>query len=741
MPVSVDQQAGRKALISLCPAWNPTSSVDLANLATFIASCASNGVQADVILWPNPSTAGMTATQYAAMIAYYGPTVRASYPLVYHGLASAATAGSAATFTSYYPGDGAVDKVMVTYSAAAYEAGVTLDGYASVADNASTPKPFGIAELAANDTVDTIASLTAFFTYIQSFMTTRTAGGKNNGDVLWYNETPTSTSTWSTIGNADPQVALYDSLYDALTGTIPVVTVSFTAGLALTATITPVLAGGTGSGVTPPPGQPPTVVAASWPRLFLEAGFIATSPVPAASTLLLGDPTLGILGTGTLGAATLWTDLSGFMRSGGVSRTSTRQQGPLWTAGVGTMSATLKDDTAAFDPSNLAGPFVAAGVTQVRPMVPIRVRAMWGGTVYPLFSGYVDSWVTPDTNWGPRYAETGVSASDGFKVLANIQRTGLTQPTGDGENTGARIRRILDSAGWSPTDRLIDTGDTLLQGTVLSGDPLSEMQLAVDTELGQLYVSGEGRVVFRHRQAPMEDPRSAQVQAVFGDSPGNAVTTFVITPADLYAGSYADAYGGGTATVAPGTYTGTYTDTYPGSPTGFFELPYDAVGRAGDDTTLVNDVQITRVGGTLQEYTDQSSVAQFLFPRSYSRTDLLLETDAEAAQYARYVAALAKGGENRFDTLTINPLRDPANLWPQVLGRDIGDRIQVWRRPPGMGGTPIVKDVFITGITHTWSASPLSWQTQWTLQDASRFQFVVLGDTKLGVLGAYPLAY
>src|SRR6266496_6239787 len=67
--------------------------------------------------------------------------------------------------------------------------------------------------------------------------------------------------------------------------------------------------------------------------------------------------------------------------------------------------------------------------------------------------------------------------------------------------------------------------------------------------------------------------------------------------------------------------------------------------------------------------------------------------------------------ELRFDTLTIKPMSDPNNLFPQVLGREIGDRIRIVRRPPG-GGT-ITRDVFIRGIEHSVDARAREWVTTW----------------------------
>ena len=145
----------------------------------------------------------------------------------------------------------------------------------------------------------------------------------------------------------------------------------------------------------------------------------------------------------------------------------------------------------------------------------------------------------------------------------------------------------------------------------------------VDSEIGELYMDGSGNVVFRQRRDILEDTRSAVSQGTFGDQ-------------------------GGT------------------------QLPYQAAGRANDDTTLANDIQITRPGGTLQEAQDPASIAAYLFPRSYARSDVLLESDAEALLYAQWVLDVSLTGEDRFDTLTVTPLRD-LRLWPHVLGREIGE--------------------------------------------------------------------
>jgi hypothetical protein len=381
-----------------------------------------------------------------------------------------------------------------------------------------------------------------------------------------------------------------------------------------------------------------------------------------------------------------------------VSRPASRQQGPLWSYRQGTASVVLNNADGRFDPGNLAGPYVAAGATELNAMVPVRVRAAWNGVTYPLFSGFADSWGDDGRNYAGRYAETTLSATDAQKVLSGIKTAGVAAQ-GTGEDTGARITRILNAAQWytGTAYRSVATGNSTLQGYTGGDSAWTLMQGAADSEIGELYIDGSGKVVFRSRRAVLTDTRSNTVQAVFGDMPGTV--------------------------QAAGT-----------------ELPYASVTRARDDTTLANDIQAASTGGALQEVQDAASVAKYLFPRTYARSDLILQDDTTALLWAQWVLYVSKGDEDRFDQITVNPLRDPANLWPQVLGRQAGDRIQVWRRPPGVA--PVVKDCFIRGIAHTWDWSAGTWQTTFTLQDASKYgSFMTLSNPTLGQLNANALAF
>ena len=391
-----------------------------------------------------------------------------------------------------------------------------------------------------------------------------------------------------------------------------------------------------------------------------------------------------------IGAAGTWTDLTPYAKRGITTRRgSGRVQSPIIRYEAGTATVHLNNSDRRFDPTNTTGPYVSGGVSRVTPMRPIRVRCTWAGVTYHLFRGFVDQW---DVDWIANvYSEVTVTATDGFKVLANKKRAPtlitvdgkqVPQTYGGGEDSGARVTRILDSASWPAADRQIATGNSPMQATDLSGDVLSELQAVADSEVGELYIDGQGRVVFRNRSAIHTDSRSVSVQATFGNPPTSP------TPAEAKLST--------------------------------------------DDVTLYNEVIATRDGGDGQVVADSSSQTEFL-TRTFDAPRLLLQTDSEALSWGQWIIFLSKNPETRFDQIQIHCHANPTVLFPAVLAREIGDRIQIVRRPPG-GGADIVRDAFIRGIAHDVSTE--RWVTTFQLQSARAFgSFFTLDDASLGVLG------
>ncbi|WP_068925043.1 hypothetical protein [Planobispora rosea] len=342
--------------------------------------------------------------------------------------------------------------------------------------------------------------------------------------------------------------------------------------------------------------------------------------------------------------------------------------------------------TAALASAELSG-YGQGTATRVVPMRPIRIRAVWNAVTYDLFRGYVDTW---DVDWQGNYeSEVTVPCTDAFKIFGADSRTALGAPVGAGEDSGARVNRILDSLGWSASDRVISTGNSTVQGTTLEGDSLAELQTVADTEIGELYVRGDGKVVFRNRQALVSETRSTTVQATFGGDPG--------------------------------------------------ELPYHEVGISYDDVQMANRVKATREGGAEQVAEDIDSIDEYT-AHTFERSGLLHVSDGETLSWAQWLLHLGKSPELRFDEITIRPIKDETSLFPQVLGREIGDRIAIKRQPPG-GGDVVEREVFIRGIEHTIEGG-WRWETRWVLQSATQVgSFFTLGHATLGVLGANALVY
>lgn len=425
------------------------------------------------------------------------------------------------------------------------------------------------------------------------------------------------------------------------------------------------------------------------PEVLIDVGF--SSPY-AGAYFTIGDPVLGQVGNAPIGADQ-WTTLdASVIRSWRVTGGAGRADTPTLRYEAATATVELHDPDRRFDAENLAGPYVAAGVSLVQPMVRVRIRAVWDGTTYPVFYGHADDW-QPDYQ-GNHWTYVTLTATDPSKILADDDRD-AGAPVGAGEDSGARVERILDVSDWPADQRVIATGDTTVQATDLSGNALGELQLVQDTEMGEFYFDRHGRATFRNRQAAYTETRSTTSQATFGDDPAGWPTSG--------------------------------------------ELPYADIKPSSGAESLANHISISRAGGTEQVVEDATSVAKYL-KKTHTRNDLLMQTDTEALAYANSLLSQWSQRVYRFARIEFNtPAPQVENdLWPQLLGRQYGDRITVIRRPYG-GGDPIERDCFIRGFE--FESDGAAWTSAWVLQDASRFAYFVIGDPILGRVGFNAIAY
>lgn len=382
----------------------------------------------------------------------------------------------------------------------------------------------------------------------------------------------------------------------------------------------------------------------------------------SAATGVYGVWDSDVWDTGTWGPDELWTDVSAYVRSFSTDRGFSRGV-QTWQAGTATVVLDNRDGR--FSPANLAGPYVTGGITQIRPLRPIRILATYDSVSYPIYRGYVLEWTDSWAGGADADAVTTVTCADELTRLTAVDGMETT-PAGAGELSGLRVHRVLDAAGHTGV-RDVDEGVTTLVATDLSDNTLAELEAVAVTEGGALYVTEDGSVRFAGRYALIDEPRSYTSQATFSDD-GTAL-------------SYVDA-----------------------------EVAYDS-------DLVVNYASYARDGGTPQNVYDLTSRALY-GDRRDTRTDLLCDTDAQALTLAQWQVQQYKDPELRFTTLTVKPRRDPAQLWPQVLGRIIRDMVTVVRNPPG--GYELSQPCHIAGISHD-VPNGADWTVTFQLWSASAY--------------------
>lgn len=256
-----------------------------------------------------------------------------------------------------------------------------------------------------------------------------------------------------------------------------------------------------------------------------------------------------------------------------------------------------------------------------------------------------------------------------------------TFPTQD---TGARITSVLNIVGWPAGDRSIGVGDTTIQGGTIQGtSALEHIGECLDSENGLFFMTGDGIAKFVNRGARLIPPYTTS-QATFGD----------------------DSAGG--------------------------ELLYVDIVLDYSDVQLWNDIRYTRQGGTVQVASDATSQARY-YTRSLIKDSLLMSTDNEALAAAQWARDRFRNPALRIQRVLLDGEADPANIWPQAFGRDLGDRVTIRKTPPG-GGVRIEQVGHIEQIDHSFSAEGGVWSTAWQLSPADSQLYWILEHAVQGVL-------
>ena len=390
------------------------------------------------------------------------------------------------------------------------------------------------------------------------------------------------------------------------------------------------------------------------------------------SAFTIGDATKGKLGTGQLADADDSVDISAISIQCSIRRGRNRI---LDRFESGSAILVLRDDNGNWNPDNTSGAYYG----KILPLRKIYIFADYNGVRYPLFYGFIMSYTTQFTKGVDEYAKVTLQCTDGFRLLNNQIFTSLAGAAA-GDSTGTRINQLLDQAQWPASQRSIDTGDTTCQadpGTA-NRNYLDALQLIGDkTEYGALYLDRTGNVVFTSRTN-------------LGKKVANPNT------------NYAD------------DGTGIY---------------YQNIDLQQDDILVVNDVTVQRLGGVAQQVTDATSINTY-FRHAGVRSDILVQTDAEALNQAKMLLATRKDSTLRISGLQLN-LFDPGQDTKIIAGlnSEIFDSIQVTKSMPG--NTTIVKELLIQGVNHDMTKR--SFDTKIITAEPIIKSFV-LNDSQEGVL-------
>lgn len=184
-------------------------------------------------------------------------------------------------------------------------------------------------------------------------------------------------------------------------------------------------------------------------------------------------------------------------------------------------------------------------------------------------------------------------------------------------------------------------------------------------------------------------------------------------------------------------HTSTSVNVYSNSVTS--TLPYQpgmhATLSVGD---IHNDITVGRKNGITVRVQDQASVDRY-GPRRYDGlTDLPIQSDLEAIDLANWLVGRYSTPMVRVDTVTFDANTAPATLFPQILGIDTGNAVNLSHQPPG-GGPAWVTTQILEKKSDT--VTPTTWKSTWTLSAADAKTYMTLDDAVAGLLDVGALSY
>jgi hypothetical protein len=334
------------------------------------------------------------------------------------------------------------------------------------------------------------------------------------------------------------------------------------------------------------------------------------------------------------------------------------------------------DPLSYFSPQNPASPYFGF----LTPLRKIRVAATTATTQAFLFSGYVTEYRYTYPQ-GQETAYVDIYATDAFRLF-QLASIGTVADSGNGQDTGTRVNRILSQMSFPSSMRTISTGNSLCQAdpaTTRTG--LDALKNAEFTEAGALYVNGAGTVVFKSRN--------------------EVVSSISGTPIEF------NQTGG---------------------------ILYQNLVFAFNDQLIINGAKFKRIGGVSQEYYNTASIARY-FLHQQNQENLVSQTDADVANLAATYVATRQETSLRIDKMTVN-LQDTSVPTDTMINLDYFSNVRIQNVQPD--GSLIVKTLQCQGLE--WHINPKTFTCTVTTLENITDGFVI-GSSERGIIGVSAMTY
>ena len=343
---------------------------------------------------------------------------------------------------------------------------------------------------------------------------------------------------------------------------------------------------------------------------------------------------------------------------------------------AGTAVVRVLDPDSYFNPQNTSSPYYG----YLTPLRKLRVAATTSSGQKFLFSGYTTEYryhypINQET------AYVDIYCADAFRLM-QLASVSTISGANSVQSTGTRIGKILDQMSFPSNMRTLDTGDSLCQadpGTSRSG--LDALKNAEFSEQGAFYINPNGTAIFKSRSNVQKSIASTPIE--FNQTTG---------------------------------------------------IPYANLVFAFDDKLIINQATMTRYGGTAQFYQNATSVARY-FPHAQNQSNLVIDTDAAAANIAATYVATRQETTIRIDQMKVN-LLDPLVPTDTMIGLDYFDVLSITNTQPD--GSTIHKVLQCQGLK--WEITPQSMFCTVTTLEPITDGFII-GNSERGIIGVSAMTY